>query len=155
MNLLRRRGVRRALVAGSAAVLAVTLVGPSPASASHRSNQIGAFDYGYAAIPDNVSTGGYHFNFVNFGDEPHEIVVFKLAPGFEDLTEEELVAAADAEDFSVISGLAGFSYAPPGDSHPGSIRFREAGAYAYFCFIETAEGVPHYQLGMVGKIEAG
>lgn len=142
-------------MAGAVAVLAITVVGPSPASASNRSNQIGAFDYGYAGVPDTVGLGGYHFNFVNFGDEAHEIVAFKLAPGHEDDTIAELIEAVDNEEEGVLAGIAGLSFAPPGDSHPGSIRFREAGSYAYFCFIPTAAGVPHYQLGMIGKIEAG
>ncbi len=154
MNSLRHRAFRRGVLVATALALTAVMVAPSAGAGPRGRNGIQAFDYGYRGIPSRIVEDRWHFQFANAGQEPHEIVVFKLAPEHEDATIEEAIAAADAEDDSFISEFAGFAFAFPGQVEPGNLHLDQPGGYVYFCFIPTENGTPHYQLGMVGFIEA-
>ncbi len=123
------------------------------------------FDYGYSKVPSRLSPGTYDFDFEN--RSAHEIVFFKLQPGEEDSTKEDVVAAADAGDEAFFEGFRGVSFAEPLSEQGteeiqdgeetftvGRADLSEPGRYVYICFIPNAEGVPHYKLddGMLGFI---
>lgn len=158
MTRRRSRRLKNALVSATALTLAGVMVAPT-ASASHTGlNRIGAFDFGYAAIPAEIdSNHRFDFRFANAGGQPHEIVVLKLAPEHEDATIEEAIAAADSGDETFTTGFAGFAFAVPGQVVKAALRPDQPGRYVYYCFLtDAASGLPHYALepGMVGFIDA-
>ncbi len=189
-------GNRRRLVRGAAAALAITalIAGVAPGGAGAKTDDkieatkktpdagkknkgakkgddfslaVG-FDFGYSKVPSRLSPGTYDFDFENrSADEPHEIVFFKLQPGEEDSTKEEVVAAADAFDETFFADFRGVSFAEPLSEQGteeiqdgeetftvGRADLSDPGRYVYICFIPNAEGIPHYKLddGMLGFI---
>ena len=89
-------------------------------------------------------------------DSPHLIEFIRLAPGHEDATKAETIAAADRFDFCpsgcFFSQDAGGAFADPSSTATGQATFTQ-GRYAYFCFITEPDGTPHYHLGMFGFVK--
>jgi len=117
---------------------------------------------GYESV--SVEMADYQFNFdsdalapgddialvaENVGNEPHEVVFFKLP---QDL---DLEAALGSEEEPPVEFL-GATFAPPGEQAPAMlVDSLAAGRYAMVCFIETADGTPHWQLGMLADFQVG
>jgi len=135
--------------------LLAVVIAPS-ASASHTGlGAVRAFDYGFEGVPAEIEASHrFDFKFANVGAEFHEFVLLELAPEHQDATVEEAIAAADSNDLSFISGFAGAAFAAPGEVAKAALRPDDVGRYVYFCFFQTADDVPHYQLGMVGFLDA-
>lgn len=109
-------------------------------------------DYLFAA-PSRFEGGWVTLNFENQGAEPHEYALARLAGGH---TYEEV-----AELFEESGGSARDFKPPPwfedvgnvgGLQTPGAMisltRIWEPGEYAWLCFLPTAEGESHIDLGM-------
>jgi hypothetical protein len=101
---------------------------------------VSAIDYGFefTAPLAGVST----FEMTNNGAEPHFMYIVQLAEG---VTFEEAFAA-EGED-GTVTAEAGSDTAAPGETAELTVDL-PAGEYAMVCFIETADGTPHAELGM-------
>jgi hypothetical protein len=162
----------RTLVAGLAtAALSVSVAGTASAatdttepghtmstsagSTTDNTLRITQRDYEFQ-VDGTLTAGSVSIAVENLGAEFHEIAMARLLDGH---TVEEVRAALGAateeedplqglvEEDSVIDELGGA--AAPGTAYTMSGDGIEAGEYVLICFIPNAEGVPHFQLGMV------
>lgn len=110
-------------------------------------------DYDFR-LPESVSAGRHVVRVDNAGDEPHELVVWRLPPG---------KSLADLLSW-VDGGLAG---PPPGKpigglspvkagGHGYFVTDLPAGDYALICFVpDDEDGKPHFAHGMAKQITVG
>ena len=122
------------------------------------STQITAVDYGFEGVPDSLPAGPHTFDFTNEGEEPHELVVFKIIDPTE--TMEELLALPEEEGRTHVEE-AGGTFAPAGEDADEQVEIdlEAGGKYAFVCFIpvgttgeseeEAGDGPPHFMEGMV------
>ena len=124
-------------------------------------------DYAFAGIPDAVDAGTV-LGFRNEGEEPHEMVVFRINDDVE-LSIQELLALPEVEVGEMIQHT-GFALAAPGEDAEETVTVAEAGNYAMLCFIPVGttsipegtpppsgepmpsgigSGPPHFTVGMV------
>ena len=124
-------------------------------------------DYAFAGIPDAVDAGTV-LGFRNEGEEPHEMVVFRINDDVE-LSIQELLALPEEEVGEMIQHT-GFALAAPGEDAEETVTVAEAGNYAMLCFIPVGttsipegtpppsgepmpsgigSGPPHFTVGMV------
>ena len=124
-------------------------------------------DYAFAGIPDAVDAGSV-LGFRNEGDEPHEMVVFRINDDVE-LSIQELLALPEDEVGEMVQ-QTGFALANPGEDAEETVTVAEAGNYAMLCFIPIGttsipegtpppsgapmpsgigSGPPHFTVGMV------
>lgn len=106
-----------------------------------------SFDLG----SDGVSAGKVAFALENEGDQPHEALLFKVAPGVK--LEEALQAEGEPEGIE----FQAFSSAEPGDSY-NMVLLDDlaAGHYAFVCFFpdtDDPEMTPHAFKGMVSEFD--
>ena len=89
----------------------------------------------------------------NEGEEPHELTLLSLSDGrtlddFNAYVEENGIGGQPPSWV----GFAGGTFAKPGKtSEPVEIQL-EPGTYVMACFVETEEGVPHAELGMLQEL---
>ena len=110
-------------------------------------------------VAGEVQAGTLSIAVSNEGAELHEIAMAKLVEGktLDDVRatleaaseEEENVLEGVAEDDAVIDDLGGAQL--PGTSYTITGSGIEPGDYALICFIPTAEGQPHFSLGMLAE----
>ena len=107
------------------------------------------FDFRYEGVPASIAAGPAVFSFTNGGSEDHEIGIVKIKDGF---TIEQVVelSKADPEDDSYADRFLGAAYAKPGDSIDLSVKL-DPGLYGFACFVEDAQGTPHFNHGMYGS----
>ena len=106
---------------------------------------ISALDYAFDPSTLDVTAGTVRFEVTNDGAENHELA---FLPGGGDVP---LVDGAPDEDALEAAGafeLEGFG---PGQTCNATYVL-EPGTYTLFCIIETADGVTHAELGMVGAL---
>lgn len=60
-------------------------------------------------------------------------------------------ASIEADKYAITKGGGGVFADPDSTSKPKKGTF-PAGSYAYFCFVRSPAGVPHYRLGMFGRM---
>jgi hypothetical protein len=107
------------------------------------------FDFRYEGVPASIAAGPAIFSFANSGSEDHELGVVKVKEGF---TFDQVVALtkADPEDESYVDRFIGAAYAKPGEGTDLSVKL-EPGLYGFACFVEDAQGTPHFNHGMYGS----
>jgi plastocyanin len=107
------------------------------------------FDFRYEGVPASIAAGPAVFSFTNSGSEDHEIGVVKIKDGF---TIEKVVelSKADPEDQSYVDRFLGAAYAKPGEGTDLSVKL-DPGLYGFACFVEDAQGTPHFNHGMYGS----
>jgi hypothetical protein len=126
------------------AVAALMLVGAAgTAGASKETVLVESFEYGFN-LPD-FEPGKFKLELSNIGLEPHLIAIAEVPEG---VTAEEVIA-----DESLIIREVAFAFALPGETAKGKLKELTAGNYAFACFVETPEGVPHFELGMLGEFQ--
>ena len=132
-----------------------------------------AVDYAYEGIPEPITAGSV-IGLENQGDEPHELVAFRI-PEDETRTLEELLALPEDEEPPV--DFVGVVIAPTtGEAvYPeGPVTLDEPGRYAFVCFLPVGvtdedfeammaagpegsppplpEGPPHFTEGMWAEV---
>jgi ketosteroid isomerase-like protein len=104
-------------------------------------------DYAFDG-PDAVKAGWVKIALTGMGQEPHHVQVIKLEEG---KTLDDLKAAltADPENFPAWAVPYGGPNAPDPGGTTSAILYLDAGSYAVICVIPDAQGMPHYQHGMM------
>jgi hypothetical protein len=178
MNSAETPTLARTLVAGLAtAVLSLGVAGTASAAtdttepghtmdtatgdATDNTLRITQRDYEFQ-VDGALTAGSVSIAVENLGAEFHEIAMGRLVDGhtvdevraaLEAATEDEDPLTGLVEEDSVIDELGGV--AAPGTAYTMSGDGIEAGEYVLICFIPDAEGVSHFQLGMVSGFTVG
>jgi hypothetical protein len=120
------------------------------------SSPVKAIDYAFDADLDSLMPGLVAFEFENAGTEVHEMALISINEGTTE-TIQELLELPD-DEAEAKTRFIGIGFAAPGDSQT-VFADMSPGRYAILCFIpqgttsfeeaETADGPPHFTLGMV------
>lgn len=122
--------------------------------------KIVAGDYTFA-LSGEVNEGLMRIDFENDGGEFHLPALFPIKAG---VTEQQVIEAFQSEDEAAAGALFNgdpdaFRGLPPfidaGSSASVITNRVTAGDYALVCFVGTAEGEPHFALGMVTTFAVG
>jgi len=120
----------------------------SPTEAADEVNvvTVTATDYAFALDGEFVP-GSNEIHLVNDGAEPHHVQLVRLLEGntFDDLT-AALSVPGPLPAF--MEGQGGVGVIEPGQEGTPVFSDLPEGEYALLCFVETAEGVPHFAEGM-------
>lgn len=115
-------------------------------------NDVVAVDYAFEDVPESVEAGTVAFTLKNEGEEDHEMLLFKKAPG-ETRSAEEILNDPAIQEEGPPGEFAGAAFAPPGGE---GATFSEltAGDYVMVCFVPTGgdeEAPPHAAQGMYAE----
>jgi hypothetical protein len=125
-------------------------VKPVPAPAGYEAVSVDLVDYGFNFDVSDVAAGSdIAFLAKNVGNEPHEIVLVKVPAGL------NIKEALSNEEEETPVELVGFTFAPPGENAATLLLDGATGRYAMVCFFQTANGTPHWQLGMLSDFTIG
>jgi hypothetical protein len=115
---------------------------------------IEARDYAFVA-PATLSPGLTAFRFVNHGTVPHEVQLFRFAPGVSAKSARAYLAAGDAPDSAADpSGSVLIAYAGVTAREEILVSLKGGERYALICGFRDAPGKPkHATLGMVALLE--
>jgi plastocyanin len=109
---------------------------------------ITAKDFAYD-LPQSVPAGVVNITLSNSGKEEHQAQLAKIADG---KTVQDVVAALAKQDmataFSIITFVGGPTGVQPGGTQTITANLAP-GNYMALCFVEGADGVPHFAKGMV------
>ena len=125
---------------------------PSASAATLQELQIEAKDFAFDA-PTTISAGPTRITVNNTGQEDHQAQVAAIVEG---KTFEDLTAALQQPDPAAALQLLTLAGGPTGVAPGGSVSTSTnlaPGQYAFLCFVESADGVPHLAKGMVGRLE--
>lgn len=173
-----RRTRRRTVLRAAAPLLALALAGavgaapahaavaPASASAAHSSpttapvrNAVTVRTTGMNFLPSgSLHPGNASLTWVNRSPEAHMMTLARLRPG---VTVAQVVAALHISEDSVYPLLADgpdASYGSPAvvgawASTTVTMKNLAPGRYVMICFATDADGVPHWQMGMVAALE--
>lgn len=108
---------------------------------------VGAVEYAYEGVPEEVKAGVVSFELSNKGQENHELALFKKNEGVEE-TLDKLLKLPRAK-FDEKMTYVGIARTAPGTSAYAVTKLT-AGDYAVVCFQPTAKagGPPHHTKGM-------
>lgn len=106
-----------------------------------------ASDSGFTG-PEEIAAGWVRIDLTNEGQEGHHIQLVRLAEG---KTPDDLKAAltADPESYPDWAEPFGGPNSPDPGGTTSTIVYLEMGSYALIDFIPDAEGVPHFQNGLI------
>jgi limonene-1,2-epoxide hydrolase len=106
-----------------------------------------ASDSGFTG-PEEIAAGWVRINLTNEGQEGHHIQLVRLAEG---KTPDDLKAAltADPESYPDWAEPFGGPNAPDPGGATSAIVYLEMGSYVLIDIIPDAEGVPHFQNGLI------
>jgi hypothetical protein len=125
---------------------------PSASAGGVNELQIEASDFAFSA-PSETPAGVTRIVVSNTGQEEHQAQVARINDGS---TFEDLTAALQQPDPGAALALLTLAGGPtgvvPGASEATTSNL-EPGTYAFLCFVESPDGVPHLAKGMVGQIE--
>lgn len=157
----KRWWMRRGIVLAGLALLLIIVTAPlTYATASHSAKHssrkvvtrvhlvtVTARNF-YFQMPTKIPAGLTEFLFVNHGTQSHMMQIFKLKSG---VTDAKLLKALEAKSikplYSVASAAGGANSVAPG--HQAHVILNlGAGRYDVVCFDATANGTPHFILGM-------
>jgi hypothetical protein len=96
----------------------------------------------------------YEIDFVNTGEEPHELSFVELKAG---TTASSVIEAQEAgeDPATLVEQFLGTTGAvDPGSSGAVQITLEDGKSYGYACLIEGPDGRPHALDGMLGEISA-
>ena len=115
---------------------------------------IEAKDYTFIA-PATLPPGLTAFRFVNHGTVPHEVQLFRFAPGVSAQTARTYLAAGDAPDSAADpSGSVLIAFAGVTAREEILVDLERGERYALICGFRDAPGKPkHFTLGMVALLE--
>lgn len=146
---LRDAGSYVALDTMSAALVPLTVVATGDAAPQRPQADlvVQMLDFGYD-IPVQVSAGKQVWEVVNHGQEPHELLIFRLQPG---VTVEEVLKMAEENPegeppMDMVGGVM-----PMANLYANFVEVDlEPGEYVAWCFIPSPAngGAPHFALGM-------
>jgi hypothetical protein len=109
-------------------------------------------DYAFEG-QDTLETGLVTLKFDNIGQEDHHLQMGRLNDG---VTYEAFMTTLQNEGlaaFGLLETVGGVSVLQPGVSQSVTVNLEKPGLYVALCVIPTADGTPHYALGMVKPIE--
>jgi len=125
------------------------VMGPAQTgSAPAADGQVTLRDFSYV-LPSTIKTGPLLLKATNQGTQPHEMTLFKLAPG---RTQQDLLAylqkPAGPPPFADAGGIAALA---PGTSGWFKVDLAP-GNYVAMCFVpDPATGKPHFAIGMISS----
>lgn len=113
-------------------------------------------DYGFEGLPSQLPAGRVAIRFTNATDhdEPHELVLFRIADGVDDPVEDLLSLPEDEAGQAMAPVGVVFADAP--GSEAAAMVDLEPGRYAAICFIPIGggeDGPPHFTGGMLAELE--
>jgi len=144
-------------VVGLAAVAMAAVVGlPQAATAADttRAMSVAARDYNFSGIPSRLPAASYDTKFFNASrNEAHELVALRLANACQGYSRQQLIDLfRQGEDATFATcpdlGFEGFAFAPPLASDRETLELAP-GRTVFVCFIPTAQGIGHFELGML------
>ena len=126
------------------------------AGAGGEETAITAVDYEFEGVPETLPAGPHTFTFTNEGEEPHELVIFRIVDENESI--EDILQLGEEEGQSHVEEAGGTFAEAGADGEPAEVDL-EAGKYAMVCFVsvgttgpsdaEAGDGPPHFMEGMV------
>jgi hypothetical protein len=127
---------------------------PSASEPPFRHVAIEARDYAFNA-PAILPPGLTAFRFVNHGTVPHEVQLFRFAPGVSAQTARAYLAAGDAPDSAADpSGSVLIAFAGVTAREEILVDLERGEQYALICGFRDAPGKPkHATLGMVALLK--
>ena len=107
-------------------------------------------DFAFALDTYTIPAGPVIFRTVNASaaDHPHVNAVVTLREG----TTAEQVIEGEVNADEAYTGFFGAAFLEPGQTGDLAFERLEPGTYFLVCDVETADGTPHYELGMVAQI---
>jgi plastocyanin len=124
---------------------------PSVSPAAVNELRIEASDYAFEAQAE-IPAGVTRIVVNNTGQEEHQAQVARIAEGN---TFEDLIAALQQPDPAAALGLLTLAGGPTGVVPGATVSTTsnlEPGTYAFLCFVESPDGVPHLAKGMVSQL---
>jgi hypothetical protein len=123
---------------------------------SDGSVEVTAVEYEFR-LPDQLPTGETDLVLHNEGEEPHELVLLELAEG---RTMEDVISYIEEHG---VQGrpprwvtLEARTFARPGRTSPRpATSDLQTGTYLLACFVTTADGELHAELGMLQEVSVG
>jgi uncharacterized cupredoxin-like copper-binding protein len=104
-------------------------------------------------LPASVKAGTTAINLKNTGAEEHQAQLVKLQTG---KAMTDLLAALQKPDPSEALKLVTLAGGPagvaPGTTGSTTVNL-DAGNYAFICFVQGADGIPHFAKGMIAPLE--
>ena len=125
---------------------------PSAAVGTVQDLAITATDFAFDA-PATIPAGTTKVTLTNAGKEEHQAQVAGLVEG---KTFADLTAALQGPDEGAALALVNLSGGPTGVQPGASVSTTstlEPGQYVFLCFVQGADGVPHFAKGMIKPIE--
>ena len=128
-------------------------------AAAGASTQVTAVDYAFEGVPETLPAGSHTFDFTNEGEEPHELVLFRIVDETESM--EEILQLGEEEGQSHVEEAGGTFAEAGADAEEPLEAELEAGKYAMVCFVpvgttgpdeaDAGDGPPHFMEGMVAE----
>lgn len=106
-----------------------------------------ASDFAFSG-PDSIAPGMTRVSLVNTGSEPHHVILGRFDAGKTMADLQAFMEANPNADPDFITWQGGVGVIMPGDTAAATSDL-PAGQYAMFCFVPSADGVPHLAKGMV------
>lgn len=113
-----------------------------------------AEEYHFVGLPEELEAGYYIVNFVNDGNEAHELGVARVNDDVT-MSVDELLELPEEESDTMVEFVGGM-FAPPGATSVGSLTLTDPGRFAAVCFVPVGSvgetegtGAPHFTQGMV------
>jgi plastocyanin len=119
-----------------------------------RQVEIEGSEYAFSGIPPEGHPGNYEIDFVNTGEESHELSFVRLKAG---TTARSVIDAQEAgEDPATLveEFLGSTGPVAPGASSTVTVTFEDGSSYGYACLLPAADGEPHAAHGMLGEMHA-
>ena len=110
--------------------------------------EVDMLDYAFGT-PDTLESGEQIWALTNSGEEDHEVAVIRILD--DSLTEEAIrdaIINGEEPEEGQTESLYSFINLTPGGEAWMKVNL-EPGRYLLICFIETAEGEPHFHKGML------
>ncbi len=158
--MLQRLGRSWTVRLGFSAAVVVSALGmsalPSSAHTVKRPLAVVAKNFRFLGVPRSLPAGQYDVRFLNISPDEHELVAFNLGP----VCSRTITTAAQAralldsgQDPDVVcpgNNFEGYASAGPGGTDREDFTL-SPGRTLYFCGVPE-NGVPHFDLGMIGFI---
>ena len=111
--------------------------------------EVSLVDYAFAPSMRMVERGTpIIFRATNEGTEPHVLAIAQYPEG---TTTQQLIQG-DVDALSDYTASYGGHFSFPGDTFEMTLVDLEPGVYFLLCDVTTADGTPHFHLGMVAQI---